>query len=135
MWQHYSFSTNKIIYQQSVEACRKNQASWNNQDAIRPKWSWHYSESHLVWSQFKIPFAIAYYIKTIDYCYHSFNVITFGPDQSDHIKWLPHFVWMKSKIRTHVLSQYALNKTDLKSICIGPLPNSMIFWTKVKFET
>ncbi len=44
--------------------------------------------SRLMWSHLKIPFTIAYYMKTTGYCYHSVIVITFGLAQSDHIKRL-----------------------------------------------
>ncbi len=41
--------------------------------------------SRLMWSHYESPFTIAYYVHTTGYCYHSFNVITFGLAQSDHI--------------------------------------------------
>ncbi len=50
--------------------------------------------SHLMWPHFRIPFTTAYYIKTIGYCYHSANVITFGLAQSDHIKRLLLYVYV-----------------------------------------
>ncbi len=46
----------------------------------------------LMWSQFKITFTKAYYTKTIGYCYHSVNVITFGLAKRDHIKRLPLYI-------------------------------------------
>ena len=51
--------------------------------------------SRLMWSHFKVPFNTDYYVKTIGYCYHSVNVITFGVAQSDHIKRLLGTVYKK----------------------------------------
>ncbi len=39
--------------------------------------------SRLMWSHYKSPSTIAYYIETTGYCYHSVNVITFDLAQSD----------------------------------------------------
>jgi len=41
-----------------------------------------------MWSHFNVPFTKDYLLKTIGYCYHSVDIITFGLTQIDHLKRL-----------------------------------------------